>query len=247
MFRIAPQSADPQSLLLARAATPPFDTFDPRFIYVLRTANACYVWKHDMVVLSSQRVLAAAAEVIQHLQLIHVAPEQIVHVNAGEEPADFWVALRGTNAEVPVRVIPLEDYDADAAFFEQTVMEDSSEPVSPSAAVNDDMMDTSRSESDQRHSMFQWPQLEDMGLFDSDDLTDNGVFVLIDGSKTIIRVWIGSDFELPEEYDTTQSFAEHVVQEFKTIHPDVDLSQAQLFVEEQGDESDEFFDLFVDG
>lgn len=89
-----------------------------------------------------------------------------------------------------------------------------------------------------------YPDLEELNMFDTGDLEDDGLFVLVD-SQGNVRLWVGQDAEL--EGRDAEEIAEEATQRVLQLYSGRVASHPDVRVELQGDETEEFFDQFING
>jgi len=89
--------------------------------------------------------------------------------------------------------------------------------------------------------LFEYPDWENVSMFDSDDLLDDGIFVLLvhgaEASADKVFVWVGKESEAADAQRVGGDFAAA-----KGLAPDVPITVVQ-----QDAEDSSFWSYFVDG
>ena len=120
-------------------------------------------------------------------------------------------------------------------------------------------------------SLYTYPSFENLDHFDSDDLTDDGVFLLtlltphsaaaaassaspadaaLSPPQMTLHIWLGSGVALPPGYGSFEVWAESIAIEFVGQFQPLRRGgedNVQVVVERQNYESDEFWEAFADG
>lgn len=92
--------------------------------------------------------------------------------------------------------------------------------------------------------LYEYPAMDQLTMFDGDDLTPDGAFLLVvreDGGVTVtLYVWLGSEYDGPHA-DEPAAIAALAKQQFE-LHDTVDIH-----IETEGSESAEFWNFFENG
>ena len=123
-------------------------------------------------------------------------------------------------------------------------------------------------------SLYSYPSFEHLDHFDSDDLTDGGVFVLLrlgdersasqasDAASSsasdlappqlTLHIWVGSEVQLADGFDSVEGWAESIAIEFVQQFPvlkrdDLDKDNVKVVVERQGVETEDWWNAFQEG
>eukprot|EP00002_Diphylleia_rotans_P001213 TRINITY_DN10679_c0_g1_i1.p1 TRINITY_DN10679_c0_g1~~TRINITY_DN10679_c0_g1_i1.p1 ORF type:complete len:828 (+),score=177.76 TRINITY_DN10679_c0_g1_i1:164-2647(+) len=100
--------------------------------------------------------------------------------------------------------------------------------------------------------MYRYPDWEQVGMFDSDDLDDNEVFVLVPNSfarPLSIWVWVGSSFMEQDMEDARESAAKDIAFRFVADYASQWGSRGEVDVKVafSGQEDEAFWELFMNG
>ena len=119
-------------------------------------------------------------------------------------------------------------------------------------------------------SLYCYPSFENIDHFDSDDLRRDGVFVLVrlgeeskgegagkegEGEELspavlTLHVWFGEEVEVREGFESLEGWAEaiaiEVIQQFPVLKRD-EQDNVKVVVEQQGQESELWWDAFIEG
>jgi len=121
--------------------------------------------------------------------------------------------------------------------------EEHQEPMSSRARPNEPVAATVvKEENPDEAKLFTYPDFEELEMFDSDDLLSDMAVVLLPNKKPApcIHVWMGEEF-LEDEGDKGAELAREFI-ELKGLPANI-----EVMIEAQDDESDEFWDFFVNG
>jgi hypothetical protein len=252
LYAIRIQSSYTPNYLVAKATQAPRAVdLDSSTCFVLQTPTIVYVWKGKQ---STPEQLQAAQRHAHRLVKYEHAKE-IVEFSQGEEPEDFWAATT----------------DGQAAFIAKYSQKTSAAPglglklglngIGGGGAITThsdahraplhDNEDDEESEDDEEDvsdlepRMFAFPEWIEVEMFDSDDLLDDGVFVVVsnpakeDGFR-FAYVWIGDDVEDVDD-DKALELARECLDSARLTGYD------ELAVAHQGSEPKRFWALFSNG
>jgi len=127
----------------------------------------------------------------------------------------------------------------------QQMAEDNPEPMSRRERVSEDeylSKPVKKEENEEEGKLFTYPDWQELEMFDSDDLVSDLAMVLLPNKKPVkaVHVWCGAEF-----LEDTEDEAAEIAGEFLALKglP----STTEIKVEVEGDESDTFWDYFVNG
>jgi hypothetical protein len=98
--------------------------------------------------------------------------------------------------------------------------------------------------------LYEYPAMEPLTMFDGDDLTPDGAFLLVvreegdggggDGGGVALYVWLGSEYDGPH-FDEPATIAAKAKRQFELP------AAVDIHIETEGNESAEFWNFFEDG
>ncbi len=251
LFRIAPWYGAPRAVPVTLAA-PVAGVLDPRGAFVLDAAGKLFVWVGSR---AHPTFVAAAHKWASQLHRFEKCGEPRTECQDAESEL-FWSAAGGERAQAA----PQTEYDADYGTGKPPVLPSPELPKSPKspAAVaktprgrQDDLLaETIIAEMREKYvdpandkvanpaapHLYAWPEWKVHYVFDTDDLTDDGAFVLLERDTALSAfVWVGK--EAPKQ---PREIWQHFCQE-KKLPTGVNVADVNVALLHQGAETPEFW------
>ncbi|CAK9262803.1 unnamed protein product [Sphagnum jensenii] len=268
MYRMAPHSAyDPLHLVPKTVNHPAASALDSRGAFVVHVPGALFVWQGSKCDLG---MVVAAHAFTRQVVRYERAQGKNVQVFEGEEPSEFWEALR---KQMPQSERTAEHQDPDAGkengspkprrntesgaacrtdVGEQTI------PIATRSAslLQEDLGRKKAGLQGKAVELYEWPQMEKIDMFTEDDLDTHAAYILVvpdspSGVGGHVYVWVGrgSRTNSPgEDGDVNRAGEEHWIMIGQDLIRQWQLRQdIPLKVVEDGNEPDEFWEYFVNG
>ena len=214
MLRTLPYSQGPEACRL-----------DPRGMFLVHTPEVLYVWEGNRIPAANVNAYRALIdEEIRLLQTYERAPSTILRFTQGAEEQPFWESLKQSS-------VPVEPYREEVAWNNWYSSLDVAQDQEPHPIAGD----YPEPVHDERPTLYVYPEVEGLTVFDDDELLEDALVSLCRGS--LQYVWRGSQF--------SASDAEEFVSGVRLKHWGDRAEQCSSTLEEsQGRESEEFLSFF---
>lgn len=122
-------------------------------------------------------------------------------------------------------------------------LDENPEPLSRRVKVEDSEPAPVKAENEDEGKLFTYPDWQELEMFDSDDLLSDMAVVLLPNKKPIqcVFVWMGDEFISDEGFSKGAELAGEFLA-LRGLSP-----TTEVIIEREGDESDPFWDFFVNG
>jgi len=225
------ESETPRKLVVRMLRTLPYSQgpeacrLDPRGVFLVHTPEALYVWEGNSVpVANVSAYRAAIEEEIRLLQTYERAPSAVLRYVQGTEDQAFWESLKQAS-------VPAEPYREETAWNNWYTSLDVAQDQEPHPLAGD----LSEPLHDERPTLYVYPEVTGLTVFDDEELQDDALVSLCRGS--LQYVWRGSEFSASDAEDFTRGV--------RLKHWGDRAEQCSSTLKEsQGRESEEFLSFF---